>query len=138
MRGPKIGKEIMNKISYWTSLSTIALAATTPLILATAVPAGAASTAKPLPCHASMSNSRPADFTTTDVRVKTAAHAGVTTVAHYRTVNRKHHRTANSAGKATVPYHISGATPGFRVVVKVYVSKGSRKGSCSTSFLPHR
>jgi hypothetical protein len=32
----------MNKISYRASLPTIALAATTPLILATAAPAGAA------------------------------------------------------------------------------------------------
>jgi hypothetical protein len=61
----------------------------------------------------------------------------VTTVAHYRTVARKYHRRANSAGRAAVPYYISGATPGYRVVVDVYVSRGSRKGSCSTSFTPH-
>ena len=46
-------------------------------------------------------------------------------------------RELKIAGKATVPYYISGATPGYRVVVRVYVSKGSRKGTCSTSFLPH-
>ena len=130
--------EHLNRIRHRAALATIALAATTPLILATAAPADAVTAAKPLPCHASMSNSRPADYTTTDVRVKTTARAYVTTVAHYRTVNRKYHRRANGAGKATVPYYISGATPGYRVVVKVYVSKGSRKGSCSTSFLPHR
>ncbi len=103
-----------------------------------AAPPASASPATALRCHASMSNSHPADYTTTDVRVRTVAHAGVTTVAHYRTVSRKHHRTANTAGKATVPYYISGATPGYKVVVDVYVHKGSRKGSCSTSFTPHR
>jgi hypothetical protein len=84
-----------------------------------------------------MSNSHPRDYTTTDVRVRTVSHAGVTTIAHYRTVNRRYHRTANAGGRATVPYYISGATPGFRVSVDVYVSKGSRKGRCSTSFTPH-
>ena len=85
-----------------------------------------------------MSNAHPADYTTTDVLVTTAGHSGVTTIAHYRTVNREHHRTANAKGKAKVPYYISGATPGFKVVVDVDVSKGSRKGSCKTSFTPHR
>jgi hypothetical protein len=106
--------------------------------VAVAAPQATASPARALPCHASMSNSHPRDYTTTDVRVSTAAHAGVTTVAHYRTVNRRHHRTANAAGRATVPYYISGATPGYKVVVDVYVTRGSRKGSCSTSFTPHR
>ncbi len=85
-----------------------------------------------------MSNAHPADYTTTDVLVTTTSHAGVTTIAHYRTVNRKHRRSANGKGKARVPYYISGATPGYKVVVDVYVSKGARKGSCSTSFTPHR
>jgi hypothetical protein len=85
-----------------------------------------------------MSNTHPADYTTTDVLVTTASHAGVTTIAHYRTVNRKHRRTASAKGRARVPYYISGATPGYKVVVDVSVSKGSRKGSCKTSFTPHR
>jgi len=84
-----------------------------------------------------MSNSHPADYTTTDVRIATVAHARVTTVAHYRTVNRKHHATANASGRATVPYYISGATPGYRVKVSVSVSSGKRTGSCSTYFTPH-
>jgi len=108
------------------------------MTVAVAAPPASAAPATALPCRASMSNSHPRDYTTTDVRVKTAGHAGVTTVAHYRTVNRKHHRTANAKGRATVPYYISGATPGYKVIVDVYVSKGSRKGSCKTSFTPHR
>jgi hypothetical protein len=109
-----------------------------PILLAAPAPAASASTAAALPCHASMSNSHPKDYTTTDVRVRTASHASVTTVAHYRTVNTKHHRTANTQGRATVPYYISGATPGYKVKVSVTVKKGRRTGSCSTSFTPHR
>jgi hypothetical protein len=104
-----------------------------------ALPAEAA-TASPaaLACHASVSNSHPADYSTTDVKVRTVAHAYVTTVAHYKTVNRKYHRRANANGKATIPYYVSGATSGRRVVVDVYVGRPGRKGSCSTSFTPHR
>ena len=100
--------------------------------------ATAATSAAALPCHASMSNSHPADYTTVTVRVRTASFARVTTVAHYRTTNTPHHRRANSHGRANVPYYISGATPGFRVKVSVTVRKGTRKGSCHTSFTPHR
>ncbi len=92
---------------------------------------------RPLPCHASMSASHPADFTTTTVRVKTVAQARVTTVARYRTVNREHHGRANRHGRAGIAYFISGATPGFRVVVNVTVRWPHRSGSCQTAFTPH-
>jgi hypothetical protein len=107
------------------------------LTVAVAAPPASAAPATALACHASMSNSHPADYTTTDVRVRTAGHARVTTTAHYKTVNRTYHRTAGPGGRATVPYYISGATPGYRVVVDVYVRKAGRTGSCSTSFTPH-
>ena len=68
----------------------------------------------------------------------TAARARVTTVAHYRTTNAKHHGTTGGKGNATISYYISGATPGYTVKVSVSVVKGSRSGSCSTSFTPHR
>ena len=93
---------------------------------------------KPLPCHASMTNARPADYTTTRVRVRTADHARVVTVAHYRTTNHRKTGKANAAGRATIAYYISGATPGFKVKVTVTVSEGHRSGNCSTSFTPHR
>jgi hypothetical protein len=84
-----------------------------------------------------MSNSHPADYTTTDVRVRTGDRARVVTVAHYRTTNHKKVTHANGSGHATVAYYISGATPGYRVVVSVTVTRGHRSGSCSTSFTPH-
>jgi hypothetical protein len=90
-----------------------------------------------LPCSASMSNSHPKDYTTVKVRVHTAAFARVTTVAHYRTTNTKHHGTAGHKGNVSIPYYISGATPGYTVKVSVSVVKGTRHGSCSTSFTPH-
>jgi hypothetical protein len=85
-----------------------------------------------------MSNNHPADYTWTDVRVHTVEYAKVTTVAHYKTVNRKHTGKANKKGNATIPYYISGATPGYRVNVSVSVVSGKQSGSCSTWFTPHR
>jgi len=104
----------------------------------TASAAAAASASAPLPCQASMSNSHPADYTTTDVRVHTAGYAAVTTIAHYKTTNHKKTGTAGIRGNATIGYYISGATPGYRVVVSVRVAHDGRSGSCSTWFIPHR
>jgi len=120
-------------------LLLMALAALLPAagLTLSVAPAGAAPTSS-ISCHASMSNSRPSDYSTTYVNVSTVAHASVTTTAHYKTKNTSHSATANGSGKASVPYRISGATPGFRVVVSVSVHKGGKSGSCSTSFTPHR
>jgi len=104
----------------------------------TASAAAAASASAPLPCQASMSNSHPADYTTTDVRVHTAGYAAVTTIAHYKTTNHKKTGTAGIRGNATIGYYVSGATPGYRVVVSVRVAHDGRSGSCSTWFIPHR
>jgi hypothetical protein len=105
------------------------------------VPASAspsAAQAARLTCRASMTNSHPADYTSTGVKVRTAAYADIETVAHYKTVTHPKYRTANRAGQETVWYYISGATPGYRVVVDVYVSRHGSRGTCSTSFTPHR
>jgi len=113
-------------------------AAAAALALVAVAPASASpASLRPLPCHASMSNAHPADYTTTKVRVRTADHARVVTVAHYKTTNHKKVRHANGHGRATVPYYISGATPGYTVQVTVTVTRGHRSGSCSTSFTPH-
>ncbi|HEY2552023.1 MAG TPA: hypothetical protein VGI64_15760 [Streptosporangiaceae bacterium] len=104
-----------------------------------AATAGASTDAvRPLPCRAFMSNSHPADFTTTIVEVRTASFARVVTVAHFKTTNHKKTRKAGQHGRVGVPYDISDATPGFRVKVSVTVSKAGRTGHCSTSFTPHR
>jgi hypothetical protein len=115
--------------------------ATTAILVAYPASADTTVTAAPaaaMRCHASMSNSRPADYTTIYVDVSTVRHASITTVAHYKTVNRKHTGTANAAGSAKIRYYISGATPGYRVDVSVTVASGGSRGSCSTSFIPHR
>ena len=114
------------------ALTRMITAASVPALVAAltfAVPeAGAAAApARGLPCHASMSSYRPADYTTVTVRVRTASGAHVTTVAHYRTTSTVHHRRANAS-----------ATPGYRVKVSVTVRKGRRKAGCQTAFTPHR
>ena len=98
--------------------------------------AGPSASAALTACTASVSNKRPADYTTTDVRVRTAADAEVFTVAHYKTVNRAYFRVAGSGGRATIGYYVSGATPGYKVVVDVTVVRGHQADSCSTSFTP--
>jgi hypothetical protein len=128
--------------------ATLAATPVTALLLTTALsmPASASPArsvsavpqAVRLTCSASMTNSHPADYTSTGVKVHTAASAHIETVAHYKTVTHRKYATAGSSGNKTVWYYISGATPGYRVVVDVYVSRAGRNGSCSTSFTPHR
>ena len=115
-----------------------AAAATSVTVLTLAAPAAPASAATPLKCRAVMSNSHPKDYTSTGVLVSTVSKARMTTVAHYKTVNRTHRGTASIHGWIDMLYYISGAAPGYKVKVSVYVAKGSRTGSCSTSFTPHR
>jgi hypothetical protein len=129
-------KHIFHAAAVVATLVT-ALLVTAPLSMpASASPSVTQATR--LTCSASMTNSRPADYTSTGVKVRTAAYADIETVAHYKTVTHPKYRTANGAGQQTVWYYISGATPGYRVVVDVYVSRNGSKGSCSTSFTPHR
>ena len=114
--------------------------AETRLGLGAAPPASAPSKPAPYPgslsCSASVSNSSPADYTTVDINVRTAAGASVTAVAHYKTTDHKKSTSANSAGQATIAYYISGATPGYTVDVDVTVSVGSRSSHCAASFTP--
>jgi hypothetical protein len=63
-------------------------------------------------CTASVTNSHPAGYTTTNVKV------------------------AVSAGRATIAYYLSGAAPGYSVVVNVTVVSGHQANNCSTSFTP--
>ncbi|MGD0704831.1 MAG: hypothetical protein ABSA02_33695 [Trebonia sp.] len=120
------------------ALLTAGAAGTAVASPAFAPPAVAAPARAALPCHASMSNNRPRDYTTTYVRVHTTGYASVTTVAHYRTTNHKKTGKAGRGGNASIGYYISGATPGYKVVVSVRVVHGDRSGNCSTSFIPHR
>jgi hypothetical protein len=107
--------------------------------LGLSAPAPAPAPARPgrvLRCSASPSSRSPADYTTVDIDVRTAAGASVTTVAHYKTTDHEETAVAGGSGQATVAYSISGATPGYTVTVDVTVSAGSRTAHCSTSFIP--
>jgi hypothetical protein len=121
-----------------TRIVVASVAASAALAIGASGPALAAPAKEHLRCHASMSNAQPDDYTTTDVLVRTNHHAHVKTVAHYKTKNTTHYRKASKHGKATVPYYISGATPGYTVSVTVSVTKNGLTGSCSTSFTPQR
>lgn len=84
-----------------------------------------------------MSDSSPADYSTTDVMVQTNG-TTVSATAHYKTTDTTHSVSA-SGGSADIPFHISDATPGYTVQVDVTVSSGGATGSCGTSFTPvHR
>jgi hypothetical protein len=127
-----MNKRLLSRAAIPAALAVLVLGLGLP-------PAGAAAPAATRPtCRASMTNSHPRDFTSTGVRVRTAPYAHIKTVAHYRTVTHPKNRTANSHGRRTVWYYISGATPGYRVIVDVYVSRHGRANNCSTSFTPHQ
>jgi len=114
---------------------TVAIAAVLTLtpVAFTATSASAATRS----CTVSMSVPRPAQYTTTVVRVSgVGGSAKVTTAAHYKTTTNRKQNTASAAGKVSVPYSISRATKGYKVVVNVSATKGSTTWKCSTSFTP--
>ncbi len=114
--------------------SALTLTLGIPLASASVRPVAASSSG--LPCHASMTNYHPRDYTSTGVKVRTAPYADIETAAHYKTTTHRKYATAGSTGRWTIWYYISGATPGYKVVVKVHVRKGSEKRTCSMWFTP--
>ena len=114
--------------------------ASMPIALALVVPEARASQLRPLAatsCHASVSNAAPAQYSTVQVHVSTVGGASVTTVAHFKTKDTTHAALATGGGQAATSFPISRATKGYRVVVSVFVHKGSASGACSTGFTPH-
>jgi hypothetical protein len=89
-----------------------------------------------LRCAASVSTTSPADYHTVYVYVRTAPGVKVTTVAHYKTTDNQKSAVTDEAGRATIAYYISGATPGFTVTVSVTASASSKTATCATSFTP--
>lgn len=89
-----------------------------------------------LRCAASVSTTSPADYDTVYVYVRTAPGVSVSTVAHYKTTDNQKSAVADGAGRATIGYYISGATPRYGVTVSVTVSASSKTATCSTSFTP--
>ena len=65
-----------------------------------------------LTCGASMTNSHPADYTSTGVKVRTVPFAHIKTVAHYRTVTHPKYRTANAARVQVLEKHLERAREG--------------------------
>ena len=105
---------------------------------ATAAVATTAAPAAALRCHATMSNSRPKDYTTIYVNVGTVRYAGVTTIAHYKTVNRKHAGKGERRGKREdrlLHQRRDARLPGER---DRYGHGRQYRGTCATSFIPQR
>ena len=124
---------------WLTAEAHLGLAAASPTV-PTAVPRTVTTTTPAtgqlLSCSASVSNSSPADYSTVDVTVRTAAAATVTTVAHYKSTDTQQSAVADGSGVATIAYRISRASPGFPVVVDVTAAATGRTATCSTSFTP--
>lgn len=117
-----------------SAFSTAAVLAASPLLIPTQARAAGA-----LKCNARMSDATPKQYSNTSVIVKTGKpKAKVRTVVHYKTTKTTKRRKSNSAGKASLKYYISGATPGYKVKVTVKVTKNGRTRRCSTSFRPHK
>ena len=104
--------------------------------------AGVATTPDPtarsasLTCRATMSNTAPSQYSTTDVIVTTTAGAHVSATARYKTTTTTNAGIAGPGGTAQIAFRVSRATIGRAVPVDVTVSSGGRTGSCSTSFTP--
>ena len=112
------------------------VAVAAPVVSASAAPVAAHTTK--VPCRTWMSTGTPKDYSTVDVWVVTSAHAEVATVASYKTTTTRHSGWANAKGDAEIAYRISDATPGYKVKVAVSVAAGKTRGSCATSFTPHK
>ena len=85
-----------------------------------------------------MQDSTPKQYTYDRVYVRTVKYAKFHATAHYKTSNTTKYGKTNKYGKGSVRFYISGATPGRRVYVDVYVNKNGHSGHCRTSFVPHR
>lgn len=115
--------------------TTAAAAPPRPSPAAPAPPVAAAGPA--ISCQAGMSNAAPAQYSTTDVVVRTGASgASVSATAHYKSKDTTNTGASGSTSIASIPFSISRATKGYTVVVDVTVSRSGRSASCSTSFTP--
>ena len=86
------------------------------------------------PCTATVSNASPTRNATVTVHISSDyPSASASATAHYKTTDTTNESTTDSAGAASIPFRISSATPGYRVVIDVTVAGTSR---CQTSFTP--
>ena len=125
------------------AFSTAVLTALAPGVAAAASPeppaaqAVAASASTTLACTAVMTVPRPRQNSTTVVHITgLGARAAVSTLAHYKSTNTRHTAVAGVNRVANIPYLVSRATKGYKVVVQVTASLGTTRWPCSTSFIP--
>jgi hypothetical protein len=138
-------KRTLSKLATTVAASSAALLIPAGIAQASIPPHPAVPLAAP-PCHASVSNTAPKDYSTVIVYVNTTPGPStrITTAAHYKTVTTIKTTTDPKAPKgrpqpdARTSYYISDAKPGFKVVVDATVRIGTRSSSCATSFTPKR
>jgi hypothetical protein len=137
LHGVPVASLIVNKLIL-AAPAALALAACGAPAAIPAHTVALTAAAQPLSCRASVSKTRPADYTTTVVHVRTQASVKVFTVAFYKTVDRAYFARASIDGDARIPYYVSGATPGRKVQVVITVVRRHRAATCSTSFTPRQ
>ena len=138
-------KRTLSKLATTVAASSAALLIPAGIAQASIPPHPAVPLAAP-PCHASVSNTAPKDYSTVIVYVNTTPGPStrITTAAHFKTVTTIKTTTDPKAPKgrpqpdARTSYYISDAKPGFKVVVDATVRIGTRSSSCATSFTPKR
>jgi hypothetical protein len=89
-------------------------------------------------CRAHMQDATPKQYTYDRVYVRSAAFVHIRAVAHYKTSDTTKFGKTDRTGHGSARFYISGATPGYRVWVDVWLTKGGRHGHCRTSFVPHQ
>ena len=138
-------KRTLSKLATTVAASSAALLIPAGIAQASIPPHPAVPLAAP-PCHASVSNTAPRDYSTVIVYVNTTPGPStrITTAAHYKTVTTIKTTTDPKAPKgrpqpdARTSYYISDAKPGFKVKVDATVRIGARSSTCSTSFTPRK
>lgn len=96
----------------------------------------AAQSRGPLRCAVRVTDRHPVVGSSVGVRVRTARRARVRVDAHYQRVTRPESAQAGSRGRHVFWYGTTGAVPGYRVRVVVYVSRHHHRGACSAWFTP--
>lgn len=111
------------------------------LMLAVLAPAAQAS--RTLRVSASISNHHPRQYTTVTARCRAhdqngRAIKGVRCVFtwHYKTISHAIVRRTNSRGRCSSTRYISGATIGYKVVIRIHCTWRGQTKNCSTWFIP--
>jgi endonuclease YncB( thermonuclease family) len=126
-------------LGLWRTCQSTTTAVPPTTVRTTTAPATVAPTPRPTvaaatPCTATVSNASPTRNATVTVYISSEyPSSSSSATAHYKTTDTTNSSTTDTAGAANIPFRISSATPGYRVVIDVTVAGTSH---CQTSFTP--